>query len=72
MTICFPVKRNDGLGSQIFQHFGLAPMFLLVDAKTGEVEEQTNQIIRIFMIQGGQKHIYISKFQRYSKNVSKG
>ena len=42
MTICFPVKRNDGLGSQIFEHFGLAPMFLLVDAETGEVEEQTN------------------------------
>ncbi len=43
MTICFPVKRNDGLGSQIYEHFGLAPMFLLVDAKTGEVEEQTNR-----------------------------
>jgi predicted Fe-Mo cluster-binding NifX family protein len=43
MTICFPVKRNDGLGSQIYEHFGLAPIFLLVDAKTGEVEEQTNR-----------------------------
>ncbi len=43
MTICFPVTRNDGLESQIFEHFGLAPMFLLVDAKTGEVEEQANR-----------------------------
>jgi predicted Fe-Mo cluster-binding NifX family protein len=43
MTICFPVTRNDGLESQISAHFGSAPMFLLVDERTGEIKEQSNR-----------------------------
>ena len=43
MKICFPVTSNDGLESQVFDHFGSAPMFLMVDAKTGEITEQLNQ-----------------------------
>jgi len=43
MTTCSPVKRNEGLESKIFEHFGLTPMFLMVNAKTDEVEEQTNR-----------------------------
>ena len=43
MTTCSPVTRNEGLESKIFEHFGLTPMFLMVNAKTDEVEEQTNR-----------------------------
>jgi predicted Fe-Mo cluster-binding NifX family protein len=43
MKICFPVKCNDGMESKVFDHFGSAPMFLMVDAKTGEIHEQVNQ-----------------------------
>lgn len=43
MTICFPVIQNNGLDSLTFEHFGSAPMFLLVDAITGKVKEQVNR-----------------------------
>ena len=42
MKICFPTTQNQGMSSQVFEHFGSAPMFLLVDAETGEVEEHDN------------------------------
>ncbi|MDD2364779.1 MAG: NifB/NifX family molybdenum-iron cluster-binding protein [Desulfuromonadaceae bacterium] len=37
MNICFPVEKNDGLTSQIFGHFGSAPMFLVVNTETAEL-----------------------------------
>lgn len=43
MTTCSAVKRNEGLESKIFEHFDLTPIFLMVNAKTDEVEEQTNR-----------------------------
>lgn len=43
MKICFPVSQNNGLESQVFDHFGSAPMFLLVDAKTSEIKQQINR-----------------------------
>ena len=43
MKICFPTTRNQGLESVVFQHFGSAPMFLLVDSQTSEVTEQSNR-----------------------------
>ena len=43
MKICFPVSCNDGMESKVFDHFGSAPMFLMVDVKTGEIHEQVNQ-----------------------------
>jgi predicted Fe-Mo cluster-binding NifX family protein len=42
MKIYFPTTHNQGMNSQLFEHFGSAPMFLLVDAETGEVEEHDN------------------------------
>jgi predicted Fe-Mo cluster-binding NifX family protein len=31
MNICFPVKSDQGLGSEIYGHFASAPFFLVVD-----------------------------------------
>jgi len=36
MKVCFPVVENQGLESQIFNHFGSAPVFLVVDMVTSE------------------------------------
>lgn len=42
MRICFPVTENLGLESPVFEHFGSAPMFLLVDVDSGDISEQKN------------------------------
>lgn len=43
MKICFPVSRNDGLESEVYGHFGSAPLFILVDSETRRVEEVVNR-----------------------------
>jgi len=43
MKLCFPVSKNDGLASQIFNHFGSAPLFLLVDTETQRIQELANR-----------------------------
>jgi predicted Fe-Mo cluster-binding NifX family protein len=43
MTVCFPVEVNQGLASQIFNHFGSAPEFLIVDVTTGEIMSISNR-----------------------------
>lgn len=43
MKICFPVVRNEGLDSRVFNHFGSAPMFLIVDADSRTVAEVVNR-----------------------------
>jgi predicted Fe-Mo cluster-binding NifX family protein len=35
MKVCFPVQNNEGLDSAVFNHFGSAPMFVVVDAVSG-------------------------------------
>ncbi len=42
MKLCFPTTDNQGMDSLIYEHFGSAPMFLLVDSQTGEINEQSN------------------------------
>ena len=42
MKICFPVVENNGLASQVFDHFGSAPQFLVVDTTTQDVLAITN------------------------------
>lgn len=39
MNICFPVAQNDGLASLVFNHFGSAPLFLLIDSETRQIQE---------------------------------
>lgn len=42
MILCFPVQKNEGLDSAIFNHFGSAPLFLIVDTATNEVTALNN------------------------------
>ncbi|HJV36415.1 NifB/NifX family molybdenum-iron cluster-binding protein [Geomonas sp.] len=37
MKICFPTSVDRGLASDVFGHFGSAPVFVIVDAATNEV-----------------------------------
>ena len=43
MKICFPVRKNEGLDSRVFGHFGSTPMFVVVDTETREVQEVLNR-----------------------------
>lgn len=43
MNICFPVEKNDGLSSAVYNHFGSAPIFLVVDSVSREVAEVINR-----------------------------
>jgi predicted Fe-Mo cluster-binding NifX family protein len=42
MIICFPTNRDQGLESKVSEHFGSAPMFLLVDSQSKEVKAHVN------------------------------
>jgi predicted Fe-Mo cluster-binding NifX family protein len=42
MKVCFPVASNKGLQSKIYGHFSSAPLFLLVDSESKEIEEVEN------------------------------
>lgn len=43
MKICFPVEKNEGLASTVYNHFGSAPLFLVVDTVTNEVAAINNR-----------------------------
>lgn len=36
MKVCFPIEKDEGLASEVFGHFGSAPMFLLVDINSSQ------------------------------------
>ena len=42
MKICFPTMNLEGLESRIYEHFGSAPGFVIVDTETNVVEEISN------------------------------
>jgi predicted Fe-Mo cluster-binding NifX family protein len=42
MRVCFPIEKDDGLASRVYNHFGSAPMFLLVDTESREASVITN------------------------------
>jgi len=33
MKVCFPVLRDDGMSSRVYNHFGSAPLFIVVDTE---------------------------------------
>jgi predicted Fe-Mo cluster-binding NifX family protein len=43
MKICFPVQDNQGLESAVFNHFGSAPAFVVIDTDSGTVAEVINR-----------------------------
>ncbi len=37
MKICFPVQKDEGIESSVYNHFGSAPMFVVVDTDTNNL-----------------------------------
>jgi predicted Fe-Mo cluster-binding NifX family protein len=42
MKICFPVQTDDGIESAVFNHFGSAPFFVVVDTDTNALSTINN------------------------------
>ncbi len=43
MKICFPVQHDIGIESTVYNHFGSAPVFVVVDTDTNSVASISNQ-----------------------------
>ena len=43
MKICFPVESDKGMNSEVYGHFGSAPVFVVVDSETKVIEAINNQ-----------------------------
>ena len=43
MKICFPVESDKGLDSEVFGHFGSAPIFVVFDTETKSTDTINNQ-----------------------------
>lgn len=43
MKVCFPVQHDEGMNSRVFNHFGSAPKFLVVDIETNETAAIVNR-----------------------------
>jgi predicted Fe-Mo cluster-binding NifX family protein len=42
MKVCFPVQTNEGMESRVYNHFGSAPMFVVVDLITENISTIIN------------------------------
>jgi predicted Fe-Mo cluster-binding NifX family protein len=42
MKVCFPVETLQGLESRVYEHFGSAPGFVIVDTDVNTIEEIKN------------------------------
>lgn len=42
MKVCFPIEKNEGVESTVYNHFGSAPLFLLVDTAANTVAPVIN------------------------------
>jgi predicted Fe-Mo cluster-binding NifX family protein len=43
MKLCFPVETNDGIDSQVYGHFGSAPLFIVHDTESNETSAIDNR-----------------------------
>jgi len=43
MKLCFPVESDKGLESEVYGHFGSAPVFVIVDTDSKAFESINNQ-----------------------------
>lgn len=43
MKVCFPVAEEEGLNSEVYGHFGSAPVFIIVDTKDNHVTTINNK-----------------------------
>lgn len=42
MKVCFPVAVDNGFDSEVYNHFGSAPMFLVADTKSNTLDTLDN------------------------------
>jgi predicted Fe-Mo cluster-binding NifX family protein len=42
MKLCFPVLENNDMDSQVYNHFGSAPLFVIVDTASDSVSPLVN------------------------------
>lgn len=43
MKICFPVQKDEGINSAVYNHFGSAPIFVVVDTDTNDLSTISNR-----------------------------
>ena len=43
MKICFPVQNDNGIESTVYNHFGSAPVFVVIDTDTNSVASINNR-----------------------------
>ncbi len=43
MKICFPVSKDEGIGSAVYNHFGSAPLFVVVDTASNSITVINNR-----------------------------
>ena len=43
MKICFPVEADNGMDSEVYGHFGSAPVFVVFDTETKSIDTINNQ-----------------------------
>jgi predicted Fe-Mo cluster-binding NifX family protein len=43
MKVCFPVSKTNGLKSEVYEHFGSAPAFIVVETDSNTVTTITNK-----------------------------
>ncbi len=43
MKVCFPVHKDEGLESSVYNHFGSAPLFVVIDTDTNNVATVNNR-----------------------------
>ncbi len=43
MKVCFPVAEAEGVDSEVYGHFGSAPVFIIVDTKDNHVTTINNK-----------------------------
>jgi predicted Fe-Mo cluster-binding NifX family protein len=43
MKVCFPVQKDEGIESQVYNHFGSAPVFVVVETEEKAVQRVDNR-----------------------------
>ena len=43
MKVCFPVQKDEGMESQVYNHFGSAPVFIVVDTEEKGINRVDNR-----------------------------
>jgi predicted Fe-Mo cluster-binding NifX family protein len=44
MKICFPAETQQGMASRVYEHFGLAPSFVIVDTEAVSINREQKMV----------------------------